>query len=162
MPTGYLGGQNLGDILTFLRGAGKGSREEARPPSGCAGCGDGCGGVCWGRGWCDGTAAGIRVREGEGCGGREVVGGWGYAGRGAAQLKFVQFYFSAVDGWVVGKWDGRGTGATEAAALGRRGALRNKALYNFIFPRTTTRQSGRGAPAQPVKKAAARDAQNGA
>ena len=74
----------------------------------------------------------------------------------------VQFYFSAVDGWVVGKWDGRGTGATEAAALGRRGALRNKALYNFIFPRTTTRQSGRGAPAQPVKKAAARDAQNGA
>ena len=38
-----------------------------------------------GRGWCDGTAAGIRVREGEGCGGREVVGGWGYAGGGAAQ-----------------------------------------------------------------------------
>ena len=74
---------------------------------------------------------------------------------------FVQFYFSAVDGWVVGKWDGRGTGATEAAALGRRGALRNKALYNFIFPRTTTRQSGRGAPAQPVKKAAVRDAENG-
>ena len=29
-----------------------------------------------------------------------------------------KFLFSAVDGWVVGKWDGRGTGATEAA-LGR-------------------------------------------
>ena len=76
---------NLGEILTFLRGSWKrvaGGGEAAFGLRGMRGW------VWWGvlgRGWCDGTAAGIRVREGEGCGGREVVGGWGYAGGGAAQ-----------------------------------------------------------------------------
>ena len=153
---------NLGDILTFLRGSWKR----------VAGGGEAAFGLRGMRGWVWWSVLGEGVvrrnrrgDSGEGGGGLWWQGscrGMGICGRGRCAIKLCTILFFAVDGWVVGKWDGRGTGATEAAALGRRGALRNKALYNFIFPRTTTRQSGRGAPAQPVKKAAARDAQNGA
>ena len=77
---------NLGDILTFLRGSWKR----------VAGGGEAAFGLRGMRGWVWWSVLGegvVRrnrrgdsgVREGEGCGGREVVGGWGYAGGGAAQ-----------------------------------------------------------------------------